>query len=107
MDILLQAVYTVLILGFLILIHEFGHFICAKLAKVRVNEFALGMGPAIFKKQFGETLYAVRLFPIGGYVAMEGEDDLSDDPNAFSNKNIGKTKALTAFCGCRSVTVCS
>ncbi len=88
MDILLQAVYTVLILGFLILIHEFGHFICAKLAKVRVNEFALGMGPAIFKKQFGETLYAVRLFPIGGYVAMEGEDDLSDDPNAFSNKNI-------------------
>ena len=46
------------------------------------------MGPAIFKKQFGETLYAVRLFPIGGYVAMEGEDDLSDDPNAFSNKNI-------------------
>ena len=87
-DILLQVVYTVLVLGFLILIHEFGHFICAKLTKVKVNEFALGMGPAIFKKQIGETLYAIRLFPIGGYVAMEGEDEGSDDPNAFSNKNI-------------------
>lgn len=87
-DIILQVVYTVLVLGFLILIHEFGHFICAKLTKVKVNEFALGMGPAIFKKQIGETLYAVRLFPIGGYVAMEGEDDGSDDPNAFSKKNI-------------------
>lgn len=88
MDIILQIVYTVLVLGFLILIHEFGHFICAKLTKVKVNEFALGMGPAIFKKQIGETLYALRLFPIGGYVAMEGEDDSSEDPNAFSKKNI-------------------
>ena len=88
MDIILQIVYTVLILGFLILIHEFGHFICAKLTKVKVNEFALGMGPAILKKQIGETLYALRLFPIGGYVAMEGEDDSSEDPNAFSKKNI-------------------
>ena len=88
MDIILQIVYTVLVLGFLILIHEFGHFICAKLTKDKVNEFALGMGPAIFKKQIGETLYALRLFPIGGYVAMEGEDDSSEDPNAFSKKNI-------------------
>lgn len=88
MDIILQIVYTVLVLGFLILIHEFGHFICAKLTKVKVNEFALGMGPAILKKQIGETLYALRLFPIGGYVAMEGEDDSSEDPNAFSKKNI-------------------
>ncbi|MBQ7015116.1 MAG: RIP metalloprotease RseP [Clostridia bacterium] len=88
MDIVLQIVYTVLILGFLIFIHEFGHFICAKLTKTKVNEFALGMGPAIFKKQMGETLYALRLFPIGGYVAMEGEDDASEDPNGFDKKNI-------------------
>lgn len=88
MDIVLQIIYTVLILGFLILIHEFGHFICAKLTKTKVNEFALGMGPAIFKKQGGETLYALRLFPIGGYVAMEGEDDTSEDPNGFDKKNI-------------------
>ena len=88
MDIFLQVLYTVLILGFLIFIHEFGHFICAKLTKTKVNEFALGMGPAIFKKQMGETLYALRLFPIGGYVAMEGEDDASEDPNGFDKKNI-------------------
>jgi len=88
MEIFLQVVYTVLILGFLIFIHEFGHFICAKLTKTKVNEFALGMGPAILKKQFGETLYALRLFPIGGYVSMEGEDDSSEDPNSFGKKNI-------------------
>ncbi len=98
MDIILQIVYTVLILGFLIFIHEFGHFICAKLTKTKVNEFALGMGPAILKKQFGETLYALRLFPIGGYVSMEGEDDSSEDPNSFGKKNIW-ARLLIVFAG--------
>ena len=98
MDIVLQIVYTVLILGFLIFIHEFGHFICAKLTKTKVNEFALGMGPAILKKQFGETLYAIRLLPIGGYVSMEGEDDSSEDPNSFGKKNIW-ARLLIVFAG--------
>ena len=98
MDIFLQVVYTVLILGFLIFIHEFGHFICAKITKTKVNEFALGMGPAIFKKQFGETLYALRLLPIGGYVSMEGEDDSSDDPNSFGKKGIW-ARLLIVFAG--------
>ena len=70
----------------LIFVHEFGHFITAKACGVKVNEFALGMGPAIFKKQKGETLYALRIFPVGGYCAMEGEDEDSDHPRAFNNQ---------------------
>ena len=65
---------AILFFGVIIIIHEFGHFICAKLFKVRVNEFSIGMGPAIFKKQKGETQYSLRALPIGGYVSMEGED---------------------------------
>jgi regulator of sigma E protease len=67
----------------LIFVHEFGHFITAKLSGVQVNEFAIFMGPAIFKKQVGETLYSIRLIPIGGYCAMEGEDEETDNPRAF------------------------
>lgn len=66
--------------------HEFGHFITAKLSGVKVNEFAIGMGPAIFKKKGKETLYALRVLPFGGYCAMEGEDSGSDDPRAFSSQ---------------------
>ena len=59
----------------------------AKLFKVKVNEFSLGMGPKLWGKQKGDTLYALRLFPIGGYVAMEGEDEESEDENSLCNKN--------------------
>ena len=81
--------YLVAILLFLvmILIHEFGHFISAKLLGVRVNEFAIGFGPALFKKQGKETLYAVRALPFGGFCAMEGEDEESGDERAFCNKS--------------------
>lgn len=79
---------ALLFFGVIIMIHEFGHFICAKLCGVRVNEFALGMGPAIFKRKKGDTQYAVRLFPIGGFVAMEGEDGQSDDARAFHRKPV-------------------
>lgn len=68
--------------------HELGHFIVARLCKVRVNEFALGMGPAIFKRKVGETTYALRALPVGGFCAMEGEDEDSDDPAAFGSKPI-------------------
>ncbi|MBR6552961.1 MAG: site-2 protease family protein [Clostridia bacterium] len=77
---------AILLFGVIIAIHEFGHFFFAKLFKVKVNEFALGMGPAILKKKIGETLYALRLFPIGGFVSMEGEDSESDDEGAFNKK---------------------
>lgn len=80
--------YLVAILAFvlLIIIHEFGHFIAAKICKVRVNEFAVGFGPKLFKKKIGETVYAWNLVPLGGYCAMEGEDEGSSDERAFCNK---------------------
>ena len=80
--------YLVAVLLFLVLIiiHEFGHFIAAKLMGVRVNEFAVGFGPKLFAKQWGETKYAFNLIPLGGYCAMEGEDEASGDDRAFCNK---------------------
>ncbi len=80
------VIAAVLIFLILVLVHEFGHFITAKLCGVTVHEFAIGMGPVIFKKQGRETLYSLRCIPIGGYCAMEGEDEESDSPGAFSNK---------------------
>ncbi len=70
----------------LIVIHEFGHFIAAKAMGVRVNEFAVGFGPKIIKWGRGETKYSVNLVPLGGYCAMEGEDEESGDARAFCNK---------------------
>ena len=66
---------AILVFGILIAVHELGHFLVAKACGVRVDEFAIGMGPAIWKKQKGETLYAVRCLPIGGFCAMAGEDE--------------------------------
>ncbi|NLL63879.1 MAG: site-2 protease family protein [Ruminococcaceae bacterium] len=66
--------------------HELGHFTFAKIFKVKVNEFSIGMGPAFFKKKWGDTEYALRIFPFGGYVAMEGEDEDSNDESAFNKK---------------------
>ncbi len=77
---------AIFLFGLLIAIHEFGHFSFAKLFKVKVNEFALGMGPKLFSKKKGDTVYALRLFPIGGFVSMEGEDEASDAEGAFNNK---------------------
>lgn len=77
---------AIFLFGIIIAIHEFGHFSFAKLFDVKVNEFSLGMGPKLLKKKKGETTYALRLFPIGGFVSMEGEDEDSDNPRAFNNK---------------------
>lgn len=79
-----------LLFGFMIFIHEFGHFFTAKLCGIKVNEFALGMGPTLFHFQKDETKYALRLLPIGGFCAMEGEDSSSTDDRAFSNKPVWK-----------------
>ncbi|MBR4308808.1 MAG: site-2 protease family protein [Oscillospiraceae bacterium] len=81
---------SILAFGLLILAHEFGHFFTAKLSGVKVNEFSLFMGPAIWKKQKGETLYALRCIPLGGYCAMEGEDGDSDNPRAFGKAKVWK-----------------
>lgn len=81
--------YAVAVLLFLILIviHEFGHFIAAKLLGVKVNEFAVGFGPRLFGFKGKETKYSFNLVPLGGYCAMEGEDESSDDGRAFCNKS--------------------
>ena len=79
----MTILFAILLFSFLIFIHELGHFAAAKLSGVQVNEFSLFMGPAIWKKQVGETLYALRCIPIGGYCAMEGEDGDSDNPRSF------------------------
>ena len=77
---------AILFFGFIIATHEGGHFLTAKLFKVRVNEFSIGMGPTLLKKKKKETQYSLRLFPIGGYVAMEGEDGDSDVEGSFNSK---------------------
>ncbi len=82
---MLYVIVAIIMFGLLIAVHEFGHFATAKLFGVRVNEFAIGMGPAVVQRQRGETLYSLRALPIGGYCAMEGEDEDSDDPRAFGN----------------------
>ncbi len=93
---MLYIIIAVLLFGFLIAIHEFGHFITAKLFGVRVNEFAIGMGPALFSRQKGETLYALRVFPVGGFCAMEGEDEDSEDPRAFGAQKAWKRLIILA-----------
>ncbi len=80
------AILAILLFCVMIFPHELGHFIAAKKCGVRVNEFAFGMGPVIWKKQKGETLHTIRLFPIGGFCAMEGEDEDSEDDRAFGKK---------------------
>ncbi len=77
---------AVLVFGVLIAVHELGHFLAAKACGVRVNEFSIGMGPAIFKKKKGDTLYSLRCLPFGGFCAMEGEDEASTDPAALENQ---------------------
>lgn len=77
---------ALLFFGLIIFFHELGHFTFAKLFKVKVNEFAMGMGPTLFKFKKGETKYALRLFPIGGFVSMEGEDEESENERAFCKK---------------------
>ena len=91
-----SAIKIIFLLGFLIFIHEGGHFLVAKLCKVKVNEFAIGFGPVIWKKQGKETKYALRLIPLGGFVSMEGEEKASDNERSFSKASIPKRIAIVA-----------
>lgn len=80
---ILYILIAIILFGLLIAVHEFGHFITAKMLGVKVNEFAIGMGPRILHKTKGETEYSLRILPIGGFCAMEGEDEATDDPRSF------------------------
>ena len=84
------VIITILLFSLIIFLHELGHFVAAKLSGIKVNEFALGMGPKILKKQGKETLYSLRPFPIGGFCSMEGEDGDNLDPRAFGNAKLRK-----------------
>ena len=83
---MITVLLAVLLFFMMIFPHELGHFVAAKALDVKVNEFAFGMGPALWRKQKGETLYSIRIFPIGGYNAIEGENSDSDDARAFGTK---------------------
>ena len=96
---LINAIKIIIMLGFLVFIHEGGHFLVAKLCKVKVNEFALGFGPTIFTKEKGGTKYALRLIPLGGFVSMEGEEERSDTEGSFSNASVWKRIAIVAAGG--------
>lgn len=91
---ILTIIAAILIFAVLIFVHEAGHFIAAKLSGVKVLEFALGMGPKIFSKKKGDTLYSIRALPIGGFCSMEGEDGGSEDEGAFSKKPAWKRLAV-------------
>lgn len=86
MSTLLTIIAAIIIFSVIIFVHELGHFLTARLFGVTVNEFAIGMGPAIYKKQGKNTLYSVRAVPMGGFCQMEAEDEESDSPGAFTNK---------------------
>ena len=93
---IIPILIAILFFGVIITIHEFGHFIFAKIFGVKVNEFAIGMGPTVIKKQGKETKYALRLFPIGGFVSMEGEEEESEDSRAFCNQKTWKRMIIIA-----------
>lgn len=95
-SIIINAIKIIFLLGFLVIIHEGGHFLVAKMCKVKVNEFSIGFGKVIWKKQGKETLYSVRMIPLGGFVQMEGESVDSNDERAFTNVSIPKRIAIVS-----------
>lgn len=98
-NIILVIIKIVVLLGFLVFIHELGHFTVAKLCHVKVNEFALGFGPVLLSKQGKETKYQLRLIPLGGFVSMEGETEQSNEERAFNKVSIPKRIAIVAAGG--------
>jgi len=94
----MYIVLAILLFGILVFVHELGHFMAARACDVKVEEFAIGMGPKILKKQGKETLYSLRLFPFGGFCAMVGEDEEVEDPRSFSSKRPWQ-KVIILFAG--------
>ena len=103
MGFILSMIKIIFLLGFLIFIHELGHFLIAKLCKVKVNEFAIGFGPCIWKKISKETTYELRLVPLGGFVNMEGEEERSENEGSFSKTSISKRIAIVSAGGITNI----
>ena len=91
---MITLISSLVVFLLVVMLHEFGHFTVAKLSGIKVNEFSIGMGPKLIQKQKGETSYSLRALPIGGYVAMEGEEESSHDPRSFNNAPILKRMAV-------------
>lgn len=87
---LLRIIACIFVFGLVIFIHELGHFATAKLSGIKVNEFAIGMGPVLFSRKRGDTTYALRLVPVGGFVSMEGEDEESEDERSFTRAPVSR-----------------
>ena len=96
---LISTIKIIFLLGFLVFIHESGHFLVAKACKIKVKEFAIGFGPTIWKKQGKETKYALRLIPLGGFVNMLGEEERSEEEGSFSKSSIPKRIAVVVAGG--------
>ncbi len=96
LELLLAIIKTLILLGILVIVHEGGHFVIAKLCKIRVNEFSIGFGKILYSKQKGETKYCLRLIPLGGFVNMEGEEEPSDEEGSFSNASTLKKIAIVS-----------
>lgn len=96
-------IIAVALFELIIFVHEGGHFIAAKKSGIKVNEFALGMGPKLFSFTKGETTYSLRLFPIGGFCAMEGEDEDSENPRSFNNAKIWKRMIVIIAGACMNI----
>ena len=92
----LYILIAILFFGILVAAHELGHFVAAKLCGVKVNEFSIGMGPLVFQRQKGETLYSLRALPIGGFCAMEGEDEDTGDNRSFVRQGFWKKLIILA-----------
>ena len=93
----MYIIIAILLFGLLILVHELGHYLVARICKVAINEFSIGMGPKIFSwtSKKTEIVYSLRALPIGGYVSMAGEDEESDNPNAFDKKPVWQRMLIT------------
>lgn len=93
---MLQIILAILAFGMLVIVHEFGHFITAKRGGVQVNEFWIGMGPTLLKKEHNGTLYCLKLLPFGGACVMEGEDEESASEHAFGKASLPRRMLIVA-----------
>ena len=84
----MSIILAIIIFSVLVLFHEFGHFLFAKLSGITVLEFSLGMGPKLFSFTKGGTVYSLKLLPLGGSCMMEGEDEANEGPGSFNNAPI-------------------
>ena len=93
----MSILIAVLVFGLIVVIHELGHYFMAKKCGVLVEEFAVGMGPILYGRKKGDTLYSLRLFPVGGFCKMLGEDSESGDKRALNNKSLGRRALILSF----------